>query len=146
MLAELAAINGAFAIIKQTIANGRELADASSAIGDFVNAKETLQSRQRKKKASVFGNDFEEFMALEKVKQQEADLQSWMQLYGRAGLWPDWVKFQAEARKQRQAAIRERERKKEELKEAIGIFAIILFSALIILGMAYFLARKKAWL
>lgn len=146
MLAELAAINGAFAIIKTTIANGMELASAGKAISDFVNAKEELQSRQRKKKASVFGNDFEEFMALEKVKQQEADLQSWMQLYGRAGLWPDWVKFQAEARKQRQAAIRERERKKEELKEAIGIFAIILFSALIILGMAYFLARKKAWL
>ena len=146
MLAELAAINGAFAIIKTTIANGMELASAGKAISDFVNAKEELQSRQRKKKASVFGNDFEEFMALEKVKQQEADLQSWMQLYGRAGLWPDWVKFQAEARKQRQAAIRERERKKEELKEAIGVFAIILFSALIILGMAYFLARKKAWL
>ncbi len=146
MLAELAAINGAFAIIKTTVANGKELASAGKAISDFVNAKEELQNRQRKKKASVFGNDFEEFMALEKVKQQEADLQSWMQLYGRAGLWPDWVKFQAEARKQRQAAIRERERKKEELKEAIGIFAIILFSALIILGMAYFLARKKAWL
>ena len=146
MLAELAAINGAFAIIKTTIANGKELASAGKAISEFVNAKEELQNKQRKKKASVFGNDFEEFMALEKVKKQEADLQSYMQLYGRAGLWPDWVKFQAEARKQRQIALRERARKKEELKEAIGIFALVLISALIILGMAYFLARKKAWL
>lgn len=145
MLAELAAINGAFAIIKTTIANGKELASAGKAISDFVNAKEELQNKQRKKKASVFGNDFEEFMALEKVKKQEADLQSWMQLYGRAGLWPDWVKFQAEARKQRQIALRERARKKEELKEAIGIFALILISALFILGFAYFVARKKAW-
>jgi hypothetical protein len=146
MLAELAAINGAFAIIKTTIANGKELASAGKAISEFVNAKEELQSKQRKKKASVFGNDFEEFMALEKVKKQEADLQSWMQLYGRAGLWPDWVKFQAEARKQRQIALRERARKREELKEAIGVFALVLISALVILGMAYFLARKKAWL
>ena len=146
MLAELAAINGAFAIIKQTIANGRELADASSAIGDFVNAKETLQSRQRKKKSSVFGNDFEEFMALEKIKQQEAELQSWMQLYGRAGLWPDWVRYQAQARKQRQIDIEERERKRRELIEAIGIFALILISALLVLGMAYFIARKRTWL
>lgn len=145
MLAELAAINGAFAIIKTTIANGKELASAGKAISDFVNAKEELQNKQRKKKASVFGNDFEEFMALEKVRKQEADLQSWMQLYGRAGLWPDWVKFQAEARKQRQIALRERARKKEELKEAIGIFALILISALFILGFAYFVARKKAW-
>jgi|11BtaG_2_1085332.scaffolds.fasta_scaffold00349_15 hypothetical protein len=145
MLAELAAINGAFAIIKTTIANGKELASAGKAISDFVNAKEELQNKQRKKKASVFGNDFEEFMALEKIKKQEADLQSYMQLYGRAGLWPDWVKFQAEARKQRQIALREQAKKKEELKEAIGIFALILISALFILGFAYFVARKKAW-
>lgn len=145
MLAELAAINGAFAIIKTTIANGKELASAGKAISDFVNAKEELQNKQRKKKASVFGNDFEEFMALEKVKRQEADLQSYMQLYGRAGLWPDWVKFQAEARKQRQIALREKTKKKEELKEAIGIFALILISALFIIGFAYFIARKKAW-
>jgi len=145
MLAELAAINGAFAIIKTTIANGKELASAGKAISDFVNAKEELQNKQRKKKASVFGNDFEEFMALEKIKKQEADLQSYMQLYGRAGLWPDWVKFQAEARKQRQIALREQARKKEELKEAIGIFALILISALFVIGFAYFIARKKAW-
>lgn len=146
MLAELAAINGAFAIIKTTVANGKELASAGKAIADFVNAKEELQSKQRKKKASVFGNDFEEFMALEKVKQQEAELQSWMQLYGRAGLWPDWVKFQAEARKQRQKAIEEQNRKREELKEAIGIFALVFLSALILFGIVYFLVKKKTWL
>ena len=108
--------------------------------------QETLQTRQSKKKNSVFGNDFEEFMALEKIKQQEAELQSWMQLYGRAGLWPDWVRYQAQARKQRQLDIAERERKRAELIEAIGIFAIILISALIVFGTLYFLARKKAWL
>lgn len=146
MLAELAAINGAFAIIKTTVANGKELASAGKAIADFVNAKEELQSKQRKKKASVFGNDFEEFMALEKVKQQEAELQSWMQLYGRAGLWHDWIKFQAEARKQRQKAIEERNRKREELKEAIGIFALVFLSALILIGTVYFVVKKKTWL
>lgn len=145
MLAELAAINAAFAIIKQTVANGRELADAGSAIADFVGAKENLQARQRKKKSSIFGNDFEEFMALEKIKQQEDELRSWMQLYGRAGLWSDWIRFQAQARKQRQLEIAERKRKREELIEMIGIFALILISALFILGLAYFVARKKAW-
>lgn len=145
MLAELAAINAAFAIIKQTVANGKELADAGSAIADFVGAKESLQSRQRKKKSSIFGNDFEEFMALEKIKQQEDELRSWMQLYGRAGLWSDWIRFQAQARKQRQLEIAERKRKREELIEMIGIFALIFISALFILGLAYFVARKKAW-
>lgn len=146
MLAELAAINAAFAIIKQTVANGRELADAGSAIADFVGAKENLQARQRKKKNSIFGNDFEEFMALEKIKQQEDELRSWMQLYGRAGLWNDWIRFQAQARKKRQAEIEEQKRKREELIEMISIFALILISALFILGVAYFIARKRAWL
>ena len=33
MLAELAIANAAFAVIKQTLSNGRELADAGKAVG-----------------------------------------------------------------------------------------------------------------
>ena len=108
MLAELAAANAAFAIIKQTLSNGKELVDAGKAISQYVDAKETLQSKANKKKNSFWnkvggnsGSDLEEFMALEKLKQQENELREAMQLYGRAGLWQDWVRFQAEARTRR---------------------------------------------
>ena len=47
MLAELAAANAAFAIIKQTLSNGKELVDAGKAISQYVDAKETLQTKER---------------------------------------------------------------------------------------------------
>jgi hypothetical protein len=40
-------------------------------------------------------------MALEKITQAEKDLESMIKIYGRPGLWDDWVRFQAEARKRR---------------------------------------------
>jgi hypothetical protein len=45
MLAEIAAANAAFGIIKQAISNGKELASAGAAIAQFVGAKEDLQRK-----------------------------------------------------------------------------------------------------
>ena len=55
MLAELAAANAAFAIIKQAVSNGKDIASAGSAIAEFVGAKENLQQKaqDRMKKANV---------------------------------------------------------------------------------------------
>jgi len=129
LIAELAAFNAGFAVVKQFVANGRDLGDAMGAIGQMVGAKEELQKRGEKKKKSVLSvlggkteNDFEEFMALEKIKQIEKELESMMKLYGRAGLWNDWMRYQAEARKRRrQQALEERQRK-EQMWEYIGWF------------------------
>jgi hypothetical protein len=40
-------------------------------------------------------------MALEQIKKAEAELQDFMVYYGRAGLWDDFIVFQAKARKAR---------------------------------------------
>ena len=45
MLAELAAANAAFAVIKQAVSNGKEIAAAGNAIAEFVGAKEKLQAK-----------------------------------------------------------------------------------------------------
>lgn len=108
MLAELAAVNAAFSVVKQFVANGRELSDCFQQISTITNAKEDLKNRHQKKKNSVWSSlsgqtddDIEEFMALEKIKQAEYELESMIKIYGRAGLWEDWIRFQAEARKRR---------------------------------------------
>lgn len=141
MLAELAAANAAFAIIKQTLANGKELVDAGKAISQYVDAKETLQSKANKKKNSLWhqvggksGDDLEEFMALEQIKQQENELREAMQLYGRAGLWQDWVKFQAEARSRRIAARKQAEKERQQFIDTCVVAAY--WIACIGLGMA----------
>ena len=140
MIAELAAFNAGFAVVKQFVANGRDLGDAMGAIGQMVGAKEDLLRRGQKKKKSVLSvlggkteNDFEEFMALEKIKQLEKDLTSMMKLYGRPGLHDDWIRFQAEARKQRRQQALNDKKRKEQMWEYAGylIAAIVFMSGLI---------------
>ena len=58
MLAELAAANAAFAVIKQCVQNGQDIAKAGKAIGSFVSAKVELQREGNKKRArGVGGSD-----------------------------------------------------------------------------------------
>jgi hypothetical protein len=67
----------------------------------MVNAKEDLKARQQKNKKSLFSSDIEEFMALEQIAKAEQELQDFMLYHGRAGLWDDFIVFQAKARKAR---------------------------------------------
>lgn len=149
MLAELAAFNAGFAVVKQCIANGRELTDAMNAIGQMVGAKEDLKRRGEKKKKnflSVLGgkteNDFEEFMALEKINETEKELTSMMRLYGRPGLHDDWVRFQAEARKKRREE--ELAQKKQRAKN-MEYFAIFIAVSMFIGGFVLLMVWVK-WL
>jgi hypothetical protein len=128
MLAEIAAANAAFAVIKSAIQNGREIADVAHKVGDYVNATEDLRKIGEKKKRK--GNtDLEEFLHLEKLKQQEEELKQWMIYAGRPGLWADWQRFQAEARKARLKAIEDRKRQIRRYVE-ISTLALLLIAGL----------------
>ena len=72
MLAELAAANAAFAIIKKTIQNTGDLTRCGKAISDLIIAKEELKRKgNKKRRGSIRKGDLEEFIALEKLRQQE---------------------------------------------------------------------------
>jgi len=111
MIAELAAFNAAYGVVKEFIGNGRDLSDCFGHIGQMVNAKEDLKIRQEKSKKSLFASDAEEFMALEQIKKAEEELKDFMVYYGRGGLWDEFVIFQAKARKARLEA------KNEQIKK-----------------------------
>ena len=130
MLAELAAANAAFSVIKTAIQNGKEIADAGSAIANFVGAKEDLQKKASKKGG---GSDLEEFMALEKIREQEEQLKQIMIYAGRPGLWGDWQRFQAKARVARREAEEESRRKRKQYFE-IAIITFLLIVGLTILA------------
>ena len=66
--------------------------------------------------------DLEEFMALEKLKQQEAQLKETMIWSGRPGLWSDWQKYQAQARKSRRVQEALAKKQREEFVRAVMIF------------------------
>ena len=153
MLAEIAAANAAFAIIKNAVQNTGDITKAGKAIGNFVFAKDALAKSGNRKKNSFWNkiagkdtNDLEEFMALEEIKQKEDSLREMMQLYGRGGLWNDFIKFQAEARKNREYQKKEQALAMEQLKESIlaGILLLIILG--VVLGFAYLYAVRQGFL
>jgi len=129
MLAEMAAFNAAFAIVKQTVQNSGDLVKCAKQIGDIVGVKADLQEKVNRKKsgflASLSGktaNDFEEFQALEEVREAEEQLKTLMIWTGRPGLWADWQRFQAEARKQRIKEREEAEKRRQQMYKYFGYF------------------------
>jgi topoisomerase IA-like protein len=133
MLAELAAANAAFGIIKSFVSNGKDLASCGKQISDFVFAKEKIEKEVSKQKAKgASGGDLEEFMALEELRNKEEELKQIMIYVGRPGLWADWQKFQAQARKARREQERLAQKRREEILEYVGYS--IAFMALLALG------------
>ena len=105
----------------------------------MAESKDQLHTRLHKKKNNPFissvESDFEEFMALEEIKQKEEDLLKMMVYTGRIGLKDDFIKFQAEARRQRKEAIKEAERQREARVEFITTAVLILMSVGSIAGL-----------
>ena len=148
MLAEIAAANAAFAVIKGALANGKELHQLGSRVFDYFDNKAKLQENATKKGG---GSDLAEFMALEQLRQQEEELRERMVYAGRPGMWNDWQKFQAAAaRKRREAkeeAEREAQRRQESLARlteyiAIGIASVVL-AALLIYGIILYMLHLR---
>ena len=126
MIAELMAANAAFAVIKETINNGGDLLSAGQKLFDYFDNKSAIQ---KKAKEGGMKSDLEEFMALEKLKQQEAELRQMMIYQGRGGLWDDWMQFQVEARKKREKAEAEARLKRQRRIEALkttGMVALLI--------------------
>ena len=115
MLLELAAANAAFAVIKETIANGGDIMAAGQHLFSFFDNKAAIS-----KKAGQSGSDSEAFFALEQIKQHEIQLKELMIYQGRGGLWDEWLAFQVEARKNREAVARAILLKKRKRIQAIN--------------------------
>ena len=139
MLVELAAANAAFAVIKEAVANAGDIMAAGQKLFEYFDAKAAIQKKANENPGR---SDMEEFMALEQLKRQEEHLRESMIYAGRPGMWDDWLKFQAEAARKREAAKRAaereallRKRRAEELVEitalSIGVFIL---SMLVIWG------------
>jgi hypothetical protein len=146
MLAELALANAAFSVIKEAVANSGDIMAAGESLFKYFDTKAEIQKKAAAKGGSDRG-DLEEFMALEQLKKQEEELREMMIYQGRAGLWTDWLKFQLEAKKKREAVEREKVLKRQRMIDRIKdtgmiILIIVLLGGLgIIIGAAIWLSR-----
>lgn len=148
MLAEIAAANAAFAVIKGALANGKELHQLGSRVFDYFDNKAKIQEKATQKGG---GSDLEEFMALENLKQQEEELRERMIYAGRPGMWTDWLKFQAQAARKRrenaEAVAREKARRQEKLEQMVEYIAIamasIVLAALLVGGIVIYMKHLR---
>lgn len=112
MLAELAAANAAFGVIKEALSNGGELYALGKQVSGYFDAKSQIEKNAQKK-----GKGSEEFFAREQLRQQEEELKDLFVYLGRPGLWDDWLQFQADRKKEREAEerdIKDKVRKRRE--------------------------------
>jgi len=146
VIAELAAANAAFGVIKQTLANGKELYEAGDALADYFGLKAELQ-----KKAHEHGykSDMQAFQAAEQLKQYESSLKQMMIYQGRPGLWDDWLAFQKQMKDSREAAEKAEKAKKAKRKKqledtllGIGLTLLILSGVGIVGYIFYWVATK----
>ena len=146
MLAELMIANQAFAVIKEAVAHSGDLMAAGDALFKYFDCKAELQKKANEKGGSK-GSDLEEFMALEQLKIQEAELKQMMIYSGRGGMWDDWLAFQVKVKKKREADKRQKVLDRQRLIGRIkDVFMIILIIVLLgglglIIGFAIWFAR-----
>ena len=128
MIAELAAANAAFKVIQAALNNGKEIYDCAQAASSYFDNKAALS-----KKAGPGGkSDLQAFMALEKLKEQEEWLKESMIYAGRPNMYSDWLQYQSDCKRKRDADEKLRLRKRAEtwalLKAALlwGLFGLVL--------------------
>jgi len=136
MLAELAIANAAFAVIKQTLANGKEIADAGASLGEYFGAEKAIA----KQVATGSGNVLEAFQAKEALVRQEEELRFMLNKQRLHG-WKDFVAFKATYTRELKEAEKEKLRKKAARAKAlhenlsialkVGLGLIVTMAALI---------------
>ena len=131
MLAELAAANAAFDVIKQSIQNGKEIYEAGEAVAEYFGLKNEIQKRAHE---HGYKSDLQAFMAAEQLKKQEEELKNMMIYQGRGGMWDDWLKFQSDMKKSREEEALQKKRAKAKRKKMLINGAIICGAVAVALG------------
>ena len=140
MLAELMIANAAFKVIKTTISNGKDIADAGTAITKYFGAEKAINKQVK----SGTGNVMEAFQAQEQLKKNEKDLEFMLNKQRLHG-YVDFCKF----RKQYNAGlkIQATKRKKANAKATESTMTIALsggiFLLIAIAGGFFWVAKVK---
>jgi hypothetical protein len=142
MLAEIAAANAAFGVLKTALTNGRDLYECSNVAKKYFDNKSVIAKRV----ASKGKSDLDAFMALEKIKEQEEWLKEHMIYAGRPDMYSDFLKFQSERKQEREREARvdalKRRNNLKLIKQFITIVGIsIAVIPVVIYAFIYFLSK-----
>ena len=142
MIAELAAANAAFGVIKEAIANGKELYEAGEALADYFGLKAQIQKRAHE---HGYKSDLQAFLAAEQLKEQEQALKNMLIWQGKPGQWDRFLEHQKLMKESRLAQEQEEKAKKLKRKRLLKDIALgVTLTALILTGVG-FIAYVMYW-
>lgn len=143
MLAELAIANAAFAVIKTTLSNGRELVDAGKAVGDYFGAEKAIA----KQVEAGTGDVLAAFQAKKQLQKQEEELKFMLNKQGLMG-YHNFLEFKANYSREQKELQKEQARQKflrqKKLNENLTI-ATKVFSIIAVVMIALFVAALLLW-
>ena len=138
MLIELMAANAAFAVIKQTLSNGKEIAEAGSALTKYFSASQAIE-----KKAKLgTGDVLAAYQAKQAIERQEKELEFMLNKQGLLGYYK-YQQFRDEFHKKQKDASKKQKVRQAKINSnindgliAMGIVIIILAATF---GVAFYL-------
>ena len=128
MLAELAIANAAFSVIKQTLSNGKEIADAGSAVTEYFSASQSIKQKAAIGTGDVLGA----YQAKQAIERQEKELEFMLNKQSIQGYYK-YCQFRDEFHKKQKAQVKKQKAQAKEIKETmvlagqvIGILVTVL--------------------
>ena len=132
MLAELAIANAAFAVIKQTLSNGKEIADAGSAVTKYFSASQSIQQKAAIGTGDVLGA----YQAKQAIERQEKELEFMLNKQSIQGYYK-YCQFRDEFRKKQKAESKNRKVRQAKIDSNINDGLIALGIVIIIVAAAF---------
>jgi len=132
--------NEAFGAVKEMIGNGKSVADCGTALGKWMAGVQAVE-KEAANRGSVTGDNassraIEIVSARNQVRQQRNELREWMQLYGPAGSWDEFIQLEREFRlqekKAKQDAVKNRAERTKKIQSIFLAFLLTLAVGLII--------------
>ena len=132
MLAELAIANAAFQVIKTTLSNGKEIADAGSALTKYFGASQAIEQKAKLGTGDVLAA----YQAKQALERQEAELAWMLNKQGLLGYYK-YQQFREEFNRKQKVESKKRKARQAQINENINHGLIALGIVIIIVGAAF---------
>ena len=129
MLAELAIANAAFQVIKQTLSNGKEIADAGSALTKYFGASQAIQQKAKMGTGDVLAA----YQAKQAIERQEKELEFMLNKQGLLGYYK-YQQFRDEFFKTQKAEAAKQRVRNKKIKSNVETGFLITLLTIILLG------------
>jgi hypothetical protein len=130
MLAELMVANAAFAVIKKTLVNGKEIADAGSALTKYFGASQAIEQKVKTGNGDVLGA----YQAKQQIERQEKELEFMLNKQGLLGYYK-YCQFRDEFYKKQKVAAKKHKIKVNRRKENLATGLLVtMITVVMILG------------